>query len=283
MDNIHDSSSELAAACRRWALKDPSRLADTRTSDVFRVTRTDGTSAVVKLLKPYGAEERIGADLLRWYGGQGAVNTLDIVGRHILMEWLDGETLGDLVRRGGDAAATDILCDVIARLQQRRKKPVPDSLMPLGTQFLPMLEGDFGFWPEPLRQVGEQARSIADRLLKSTRRTIPLHGDLHHDNVVRGERGWRAIDPKGLLGDPAYEFSNIFRNPAGFEDGSRSPERINGLADRFADRFQMDRRRIVGWAAAHTALSTFWSRDAGDPLEDDLTMLPLLLDACAHR
>lgn len=43
---------------------------------------------------------------------------------------------------------------------------------------------------------------------------VVLHGDIHHGNVLDGgERGWRAIDPKGLLGERTFDFVNILLAP----------------------------------------------------------------------
>ena len=42
----------------------------------------------------------------------------------------------------------------------------------------------------------------AQALLADPRERSVLHGDLHHDNALDfGARGWRAIDPKGLIGE----------------------------------------------------------------------------------
>jgi streptomycin 6-kinase len=51
------------------------------------------------------------------------------------------------------------------------------------------------------------------------------------------------------------------------------------MADCFAERLGYDRRRILGWAAAHCALSIIWARDAGKDPAEDLRLLPILLDA----
>lgn len=41
-----------------------------------------------------------------------------------------------------------------------------------------------------------------------------LHGDLHQDNILAVAREpWLAIDPKGLVGEPAYEGGSLLRNP----------------------------------------------------------------------
>ena len=45
-----------------------------------------------------------------------------------------------------------------------------------------------------------------------------LHGDLHHENIMHGPRGWLAIDPKGVLGDPGFDAANMFYNPLDRDD-----------------------------------------------------------------
>lgn len=40
-----------------------------------------------------------------------------------------------------------------------------------------------------------------------------LHGDLHHDNILRTSTGWCIIDPQGVYGNAAYECSCFLRNP----------------------------------------------------------------------
>jgi streptomycin 6-kinase len=53
-------------------------------------------------------------------------------------------------------------------------------------------------------------------LLATQRDVVALHGDMHHENVLRfGSRGWLAIDPKGLTGERGFDYANIFCNPDG--------------------------------------------------------------------
>ena len=125
------------------------------------------------------------------------------------------------------------------------------------------------------------AARIARTLLATSTPPQPLHGDLHHDNVLNSPRGWLAIDPKGVLGDPDYEPANAFRNPDCAGDLILHPDRIARLANRFAHRLGHPRDRLLGWAAAHCALSICWSREDGlDPTED-LSLLPILLKAAS--
>lgn len=273
----HHAKSELELALRRWSLSDASQLADTRTSNVYRVNRGDGSPAVLKILKPYGADEIRGVHAMRWYAGGGSVEIYDCTSTQILMEWLPGRTLGDAVRAGDDGIATEELCNLVRQLHRPRDAVLPSDLMALEHQFRPLLEGGFDLWPPETRRLGERARQIARDLLGSMTDIVPLHGDLHHDNVMQSERGWQVIDAKGLIGDPAYDVSNTFRNPEGAGNLAGSPARAEYLVTTFANRLGYDRKRMLGWAIGHSALSIFWLGDKVDDFKCDLAMIPLLI------
>ncbi|MGF6691926.1 streptomycin 6-kinase [Metapseudomonas resinovorans] len=56
--------------------------------------------------------------------------------------------------------------------------------------------------------------ACARELLGSQREVVVLHRDVHHENVLDfGERGWRAIDPKRVIGDRGYDYANLICNP----------------------------------------------------------------------
>ena len=40
-----------------------------------------------------------------------------------------------------------------------------------------------------------------------------MHGDFHHHNLLRSQRGWLAIDPKPMLGEPEYDVPPFLWNP----------------------------------------------------------------------
>ncbi|MEO7222143.1 MAG: aminoglycoside phosphotransferase family protein, partial [Devosia sp.] len=202
-------ATRLGAAMERWSLSAVEPVADTPRSWVLRADSETGTHAL-KLLKPDGADEINGARLMQWWGGDGAAAITAIEGGDILMEWLDGETLADVVRadNGRDVEATEVVCEVVARLHRERAEPRP-SLWPLDQWFAGLFDSDLAFLPAEARPQWRRAQALAKELLASTGEVVPLHGDLHHDNIVGGAGHWRAIDPKGLLGDPHYEVANI--------------------------------------------------------------------------
>ncbi len=274
-------SARLSAAMARWSLDAAMPVAETATSWVLRATSERGAHAL-KLLKPYGHEELNGALLMQWWGGDGAARIDAIDGQDVLMEWLDGGTLGDDVRAdpSPDAEAVDALCDVLAKLQQTRPAPFPE-LWPMDHWMAPLASSDLLFLPVDVRPMWARTQQILADLLATTTDPKPLHGDLHHDNVIGGAGRWHAIDPKGLLGDPVFDVANIFRNPYGAGEMIFQPERIARLAATFADRFGWERRRILEWSCVLTAISAVWNRDADFAWE--MRMVPVLLGVLDRR
>jgi streptomycin 6-kinase len=255
-----------------WSLTAPRLVARTPRATIWQVTQPTGQPAALKLLHPGQTEEAQGIAYLTALNGKGAVKVLAQDGNAILMEWCDGPSLGDLVRSGQDDEATELLCDVIQTLHAASQNPA--SLEPLTHRFAPLTD---------TRHNGDLATAaqIARQLLTTSPQQQPLHGDLHHDNILQSPRGWLAIDPKGVHGDPAYEPANAFRNPDGAGALIFSPARIAQLATRFAQRLGPPRDRLLGWAAAHCALSICWSREDGFEPTEDLRLLPFVLAAHA--
>ncbi|MCO5730675.1 aminoglycoside phosphotransferase family protein [Rhizobium sp. SSA_523] len=245
-----------------WQLKAPRLLADTYTSRLYRVGRADGTGAILKLLKPEGQHERAGFVYLAWRDGSGAVRLLAQDADACLLEDAGATSLADLHAREGDRGATPILSALLPLLHAPSRQSPPADLVPLERHFrsLFMLAGTDG----PHREMALWATEEARDLLASEARRIPLHGDLHHDNVLQGaDRRWRAIDPQGLIGDPAYEVANLFGNPSG--PHLFAPERVTALAQAFAPAVgSCSPARILRYGGVHAMLSVAWSLERPD-------------------
>ena len=101
----------------------------------------------------------------------------------------------------------------------------------------------------PLSQYVNSDDLLAGHLLQTTESPCFLHGDLHHENVLlHGER-WRPIDPKGVIGDPAYEATAFLRNPIGEVGTWPDLERIQRQRiHRLAERLRLDPWRILAWS-----------------------------------
>src|SRR5690606_23598642 len=120
----------------------------------------------------------------------------------IFMEWLDGVTLGEPARAGRDEETTIAFAAVVAGLHRPRSEPL-DGLQPLRDRFQLLFDTDVRAWPHPARALCRRSAGIALCLFGKPCAIVALHGGLQHRTVFSAERGWLAIAPKGLLGDPS--------------------------------------------------------------------------------
>lgn len=279
MMNQSPVETALSRAMIRWSLTKSTPVADTPRSWIFRVEQNGRNFGALKILKPEVAEEEgRGSRLLQWYEGDGAATVFDIHGDTIFMEWLDGGPLADPVRAGRDDESTIAIATVVANLH-RPRAGIPEDLQPLRERFQTLFDTDVRVWPHTARDLYARSSGIALKLFDRPSAQIPLHGDLHHDNILSSDRGWLAIDPKGLLGDPAYDVANIFINPINADNIAADPRRIAARADILSQRLNYPRKRMLGWAAAHAALSACWDLADGKPITGLLACLPNLLSA----
>ncbi|MBX3575563.1 MAG: phosphotransferase [Rhizobiaceae bacterium] len=240
-----------------WAVVIRDRLSSGVGGDVWLAEQQQGDRAVVKV-PSIAARPDAGraADYLRWRGGHGAVRLLDESGDLHLLEYAGPTRLLDHLHSEGDAAAASIAADVVAQLHAPSPDAAPASLTPLRTHFSSLLTRSAY---EPLAGYAV----LAGSLIAETREPSILHGDIHHENILLGKRGWLAIDPKGLIGDPAFDAANMFHNPVGFA-GRFDADRIAMLAGVMSRALQRSPADILSWAIAYSGLSAAWWMEDGD-------------------
>jgi len=256
---------------RHWNLYYPTLIAETFSSRVWRVKRDDGSSAVVKALKPFDdvEDELRGAHYLRWRDGHGAARLFDMHEQSMLLEDAGNRLLAADLTERGDKAATEIAAELMAKLLSPSDRPYPADLQPLRERF-----GSLFKKAASDRAVGKtslyvEAASIVARLLDNPAATVPLHGDLHHDNVLFGPRGWLAIDPKGVLGDPGFDAANWFYNPLDRDDLCLSAERIAFMAELFGKTLKQSPATILDHAIAYGCLSASWHAEDGNTVDEE--------------
>ena len=259
-----------------WRVLHASFVTETAGSTIWRVRLVGAPgTAVAKVLKPAAdaADELRGAHYLRWRAGEGAVRLLAEDGLMLLLEDGGVATLESLP----DAAAMPVAADVLARLHQPR--PAPAALQPLHERFGAL----FRRVTTPHDAAYALAADIAHELLDALHTPVALHGDLHHDNVVHGARGWLAIDPKGLLGDAAFDAANWFYNPWGQDALHRQAERIAALAQVLAAPLGCTSAHVLRHAVAYGGLSAAWFAEDGDVANERRTLTTLQAVHAAWR
>ncbi|KVL48724.1 aminoglycoside phosphotransferase family protein [Burkholderia territorii] len=203
-------------------------------------------------------EERRGNALMTWWNGNGAARVWLHDSDAVLLERAQpAPTLTGLSAAGHDDDTIRIACRVVARLHAHRA-PEPPEAVPLADWFHALLSHDAG------DDVLRRSAATAHRLLAAPPvDDVVLHGDIHHGNVLHfGDRGWLAIDPKGLRGDRAFDYANLFCNPA--HDIAVDPARFARRVALVTEAAQLDRRSLLQWILAWAGLSAVWL------MEDDL-------------
>ncbi|MBA1158350.1 APH(6)-I family aminoglycoside O-phosphotransferase [Microvirga mediterraneensis] len=257
-----------------WHLVPDGPLLTTRSSWVLPV-RHEGSSAMLKVARI--PDEQSGYHLMSWWDGQGAAKVFASSPGALLMERaIETRNLAQMAWSGQDDEACRILCDTAARLHMPRRSP-PPVLHPLEVWFQPL------FQLAPEHAVLAPAAETARQLLAAPYAVGPLHGDLHHENVLDfGERGWLAIDPHGLLGERTFDYANIFTNPD-LSDPSRPLSTLPGrLETRLAIVIRAtgsEPARLLRWIVAWTGLSAAWFIGDGD---DKGAAIDLTINAMAR-
>jgi streptomycin 6-kinase len=264
----------FAPYIERWGLVPDGAPIVTPAARLLPVQRND-TPAILKVVTL--EEAKPGNVLLAWWGGVGAAHVYEMNGDTVLMERALGtRSLVEFATGGRDDEATAILCDAVAALHTPRGKPFP-NLVPLEN------------WFEPLGQVartqgGLMARIdniFASALLDTPRDILPLHGDIHHANVLDfGARGWLAIDPHAVLGERGFDYANIFTNPdIGDETISvaRDRDRFRRRVEIVTARSGIERERLLQWIVAWCGLSAAWFIEDGMSAEIDFVVAEMAL------
>lgn len=239
----------------RWNLSPDGAPFSTPGSDLLPVRR-GGRAAMLK--RANSPEERAGAAVLQWWGGDGAAEVYERDGATVLMERATGaESLMAMALDGRDDEATRILCDTIEHLH--RPRPGAPSAEPAG------LRDWFGSLAH-VRDVDPRYRrswDAAEGLLADPRDVVVLHGDVHHDNVLDfGPRGWLAIDPKCVAGDRGYDYANLLTNPD--LPTAADPERFTRQLDVIVAESHLPREHLLRWVVAFAGLSAAWFDEDGE-------------------
>ncbi|MBI4203095.1 MAG: phosphotransferase [Chloroflexi bacterium] len=253
----------------RWSLTVGPPFLPLSFNHVAPALREDGSRGVLKLGVP-SRELDWEIEALRWFDGRGAVQLLaahPVEGALLLEHVLPGTDLSRMVPKDDDQATT-----IAAALMKRLWRRVPPGhTFPTVADWasaLSRLRLRFhgGTGPIPAELVNRAEGLFGDLLASSTQQAL-LHGDLHHGNILAGQREtWLAIDPKGVVGDPGFEVYALLGNPRPLLLRLPDPRRLmERRASILADALGMDRRRLLDWAFAGQVLSACWSVEDDGP------------------
>jgi streptomycin 6-kinase len=228
--------------------------------------KRDDHPVVLKTTKQ-GDEWHAGT-VLNAFQGHGVARVYEHAPGTVLMERLrPGNSLEELTANNRDEEATEIIADVIQRMSAVELTFEIESGIAL-----PTVQDWARAFDRYLATEGNQipaslvvsARRVYSQLCDSQTTTRLLHGDLHHYNILfDNDRGWLAIDPKGVIGELEYEIGAALRNPVQYPDRFLSPAVVARRLELFASKLKLDYQRALRWAFSQAVLSVIWE------IEDD--------------
>lgn len=195
---------------------------------------------------------------LKCFAGCGAVKVLaEDKGMLLLERAVPGTSLKSYFP-DKEQESIAIACGVMKKLHQAS---IPeDHNFPHIKDWLTALDKD---WPIPDEYL-QKARRFKNKLLQTSKLDVLLHGDLHHDNILQNGNNWLVIDPKGVIGEPAYEIAAFIRNPIPeLLTHDDVPNIIQDRITRFAELLGIPAKRIHDWCFVQAVLVWVWALDDG--------------------
>jgi streptomycin 6-kinase len=195
-----------------------------------------GDGAVLKVTPPEDDESDEEADALELWGGEGAVRLLgrDRKRRALLLERArPGSDIADLPEEEATQAAVAV--------GLRLWRPAGEPFRWIGDHVPRWLAERADHELAPLAQELYAELDVG--------RDVLVHGDFHHHNVIRSERGLVAIDPKPMLGEPEYDVPSFLWNPIPYR---MRPDVTEQRLGAFAAA-GLDQERMRAWAVIRGA------------------------------
>lgn len=265
-DWIHSLPALIHDLERRWSIVTGGPIGTGVMSIVLSAETVPAMRKVALKLTFLDVENRLEAAALRVYDGDGAARLLEADEERgaLLLEWLDPEW--SLIGLEELEA-----CRIASRLALRLWKPaLPgvafDQLDDVAERWAgELVARNEGFGHPVTPRVVAEAVELLPWLVETSPPPRLLHRDLHHGNVLAGRREpWLVIDPKPIVGDPAFDLAAMLRG--------RLEESAEGMERRFrvlCAETGLDPVRVRGWGLAKTIA---WGLGRGEHSRWELAM-----------
>ncbi|MEE1735699.1 aminoglycoside phosphotransferase family protein [Streptomyces sp. BE147] len=246
----------------RWACVPDGQVVHGGVGVIVPVRRRDGAAAVLKVSFPHPGNVHEPDAFTAW-GGRGAVMLHERADDRfaMLLERARTSTLAEI-------EDGDLVVAVAGGLSRRLAVPAPPGLPRLRTQadaWVEQLRVDASELPHALpHRVVDAAVATVGELGRHQPDTL-IHGDLHARNILRADREpWLAVDPKGYVGDPAYDGGTLLKSRAfALLAADDLHKAVGRVLDVFAEAAELDRERVRRWAQFHAVQGSFWGRRHG--------------------
>ncbi|MCL2406377.1 MAG: aminoglycoside phosphotransferase family protein [Defluviitaleaceae bacterium] len=240
-----------------WGLSEIEQIDYYSVNCLFYCLSAEHGACVLKI-NPNAGGARSEYNMLKDFGGGGMcrVHEADLYGGALLIERISP---GTQLR---DETGFDIRLGVFCTLFRGLHKPPGggvkyDTYMGWVSRiaaFLRQLKDH-----KELSAKMDKAEEICRELWDKYPRRLLLHGDLHHDNILLGESGYRAVDPKGVVGDPVFDIPRFMLN----EDDLDKNDKFACLVQKLSAELGVDESDIRRLYYVEICMENSWSAEDG--------------------
>jgi streptomycin 6-kinase len=256
----------------KWNLTGIKKLKEQKSphtkNEIFSALKLNDQPVILKHIhspQEYGHEKV----WLEYFDGNASVKLLDYDDKEqiLLLEKIEpGKKLSSLFPQE-DIKATKIAATLIKQLHKKPLELSEQKSFPTINMWLAKLHNFHDSQiPENLLK---EAQELSHQLLETQGEKFLLHGDLHHENILQKSKSWIAIDPKGVIGDLAYECGAYLRNPVPDLLHQQNPQQI--IKERisiFSKELDIPSERILQWSFVQAVLAAIWAlEDKSDFLD----------------
>lgn len=124
--------------------------------------------------------------------------------------------------------------------------------------------------PQDLQPQVHKTQKFIKELAATPQPHYLLHGDLHHDNILLDNTDTPiAIDPKGVVGERAYEVGAFMCNPEELSSQPDVADILNNRLDSFSNMLKINQNRLAKACYARIILSACWTVESNGNWHDD--------------
>ncbi|KGM44724.1 aminoglycoside phosphotransferase family protein [Neobacillus niacini] len=239
---------------QKWELTSEGPVDNLSYNFVLKVRDSNGTPLILKLGVP-NFDTRNEMVTLKAYNGEGCAQLLKSDPENGVM-LLERIVPGTMLSAERDEM---VVIENFIKVCKAIRRPVPGGTStPSLTHWFDGLTRyrNAGEGPISLEHV-QLAEEFFQEVMETSKGPELLHGDLHHENILYSEeKGWMAIDPKGVAGDPYFDVVSFLINQLESKADPKSTLKLR--VDTISEQMGLDRQRLLKAAIALGTLYACW-------------------------
>ncbi|MFP7297108.1 aminoglycoside phosphotransferase family protein [Neobacillus niacini] len=258
---LQSLESTVQTFLEKWELTSEGPVANLSYNYVIKVRDTQGTPLILKLGVPNfdTSNEMV---TIEAYDGEGCARILKADPKNgvMLMERL---VPGIMLSEETDER---IVLENFIKVWKAIRRPLPNG----GStpSLIHWFEGLKRYRETGNIQISMEHVQLAEKFFQEIIQTSVgpelLHGDLHHENILYSEqKGWMAIDPKGVAGDSYFDVVSFLVNQLDSKVDPKSTLKLR--VDTISQQLGLDKERLLKASIALGTLYAAWGIEDHSP------------------